>query len=54
MEAYHTQDEEMRGVDLSADARQHRNLGKTVSVLESLHEEFGENRDGTDIIPGVE
>ena len=51
MEAYHTQDEELRGVNLQKVRPQ---LVNTVKVLELLNDQFGEIRDGTQIIPGTE
>lgn len=51
MEAYHTQDEELRGFDFS---EVRSNLARTANVLEALHEEFGEEREGVVIIPGAE
>ena len=51
MEAYHTQDEELRGVDLQKVRPQ---LVQTVKLLDALQNEFGVTRDGAQVIPGTE
>lgn len=50
-QAFHTHDEELRGVDLRREVST-KHFGRTTVAM--LHAEYGEVRDGADIVPASE
>ena len=49
--SFHTHDEDLRGVDLS------REIGQVYigrATVATLHREYGEVRDGADVVPAAE